>query len=207
MELQNGNNDIAFNSFEGLEDAPYKILQWLITNQSDEANWLWKCLKYNGRDCLSQPNVEIDERLNLVWNGQSEQSDYRVFTTPLVSNSLGTSEEMTQLRIYELGKIPTNQYNSIVLYEIDIYSNDKTNGILKPNHILAERTSFIENSCLLQLLNGKDLGIGYDFLRFDARLNGAIKSMLNINNGSDFYGRSLLMGLRYNGSDVGGGCA
>jgi len=66
MELQNGNSDVMFNSFEGLEEVPYKILQWLVTNQSDEANWLWKCLKYNGKDCLSQPDVEIEERINLI---------------------------------------------------------------------------------------------------------------------------------------------
>ena len=207
MELQNGNSDVMFNSFEGLEEVPYKILQWLVTNQSDEANWLWKCLKYNGKDCLSQPDVEIEEGMNLIWSGESEQSDYRIFTTPLASNSLGTSADMTQLRIYELGKIPVSQYDSIVLYEIDIYSNDKTNGIIKPNKSLVERTCFVENSCILQLLNGKDLGIGYGYLRFDAKLNSSVKSMLNINNGTDFYGRSLLMGLRYNNSNIGGGCA
>ena len=44
--MNNDNYDIAFNNFDEMPYLPYRILEVLMTDESQEDENLWKCLKY-----------------------------------------------------------------------------------------------------------------------------------------------------------------
>lgn len=204
--LQNLNNSNSYNNFEYLEEVPYKIFEYLLTNTSKNAENLWKCLKYNDAHCLDKPNLTIQEKKDLIWTGQQSQDDYSLFNKPLVGDSMSTASEMTQIRLFEYQTMPIDRLNAIVLYEIDIYTNERSNGLYNDRGIWVERSSFIKNSCILPLLNGVDLGFGYDFLAFDREKSRGSQSIMNIGNSKSFYGITMFLALQYSNADIGGQC-
>jgi hypothetical protein len=107
-----------------------------------------------------------------------------------------TGEDMIQLRVFRYGSNPTDTTEAIILFEFEIYSNDKTSNIINENDVLVERTDFIENH-LLSLLNGTDIGLGYGYLVFNRQLSTYSKSTMSINNSKSYYGRSFMMALQY----------
>ena len=44
--LANENNYMAFNNFSEMPDLPYKIIEVLLTDTSQDAEDFWKLLKY-----------------------------------------------------------------------------------------------------------------------------------------------------------------
>lgn len=195
--LSNDNNSMSFNNFNNLPTLPYKIFERLATLTSDDSENLWKAIAYDTIDCISQTALTYEQKIALIWNAnQSDELSYRIFNKPLIVSAMNTSAEMTQLRMYRYGIIPTNRQQAVILFETDIYTADKTACIYDENGINVERTDYIEAK-LLSCLNGADLNVGVDYFRFDAELNSSIKSLMNINNSKAFYGRSLLMGMIY----------
>jgi hypothetical protein len=59
---------------------------------------------------------------------------------------------------------------------------------------------------LLSVLNGRDIGIGQNYLRYDRELSRTCQSLTNISNSKSFFGKTLVMGLLYECPSVGGGC-
>lgn len=205
--LSNDNNSMSFNNFNNLPTLPYKIFERLATLTSDDSENLWKAIAYDTIDCISQTALTYEQKIALIWNAnQSDELSYRIFNKPLIVSAMNTSAEMTQLRMYRYGIIPTNRQQAVILFETDIYTADKTACIYDENGINVERTDYIEAK-LLSCLNGADLNVGVDYFRFDAELNSSIKSLMNINNSKAFYGRSLLMGMIYADISTGGDCS
>ena len=54
-----------YNSLSALPYIPYNILVYLA--RQDAAEDLWKLLKYNSYDALSKPNLNFDQKLELIW--------------------------------------------------------------------------------------------------------------------------------------------
>ncbi|MBQ0114131.1 MAG: hypothetical protein KBT03_13460 [Bacteroidales bacterium] len=204
--LQNSNNSSSFNNFEYLDEVPYRVFEYLLTNTSEQAENFWKCIKYADKDCLSKPNLTIKEKKDLIWTGQQNQEDYSLFNKPLVGDSVFTANQMVQIRLYEYQTVPTTRLDALILYELDIYTNERANGLYNDRGIWVERTTFLKNSCLLPLLNGVDLGIGYNFLSFDREKSRGSQAIMNIGNSKSFYGISMLLALQYSNVDVGGTC-
>lgn len=202
--LANTNSSITLNNFMELPLLPYKVFEYLAQSKSEEAEMLWKLLKYSTADCLSMPNLTYEEKVSMIWSGQTNEEDFALFNKPLVTNSLGSAEEMNQIRMFRYGTIPNSKIEATVLFELDIYTNDKTACVFY-NDILCEKTD-LEESLLLSLLNGVDLGIGYNFLRFDRENVRSSQSMANISNSKSFFGRTLMLSLSYSNIDSGGIC-
>ena len=207
--LNNGNGQMSYNDFIGIEEIPYRVIEYLITNKSDTAEDMWKALYYPDADCLKKPNLTTKQKRNLVYDGKSSQEqDFKLFTKPLISDSLITADDMIQLRMFRYSTSPVERLFATILFEIDIYTSDKTSVITKyvnKKPIPIERTDFIETR-LLNLLVGKDLGIGYNFMQFDRSLSTYSKSVTNINNSKAFYGRTFMLCLQYSSIDKGQGC-
>ena len=51
--LANGNNTMAFNNFYEMPDFPYRIIEVLLKDNSQETEDFWKLLKYADQDDLS----------------------------------------------------------------------------------------------------------------------------------------------------------
>lgn len=207
--INNGNIMSSFNDFSAIAYIPYKIVEALLLSKSVEAENLFKCLKYSNSDCLSKPNLTLKEKRDMLWSPDkpnwTQEQNFNIFLKPLVGNSLDDAEQQTQIRIYEYNIMPTTKYQSVLSYAFDFITEEKTSLIIS-NGIPIERTSFMQ-SCLLSIMNGRDIGIGQNYFQFSRELSRYAGSILNISNSKSFYGRTLVMGLIYSniGSEIGCG--
>lgn len=202
--LANGNNSMAFNDFKEMPQLPYKIVATLLTEESQMAEDFWKLLKYADADALDKNNLTYDEKVALIWTGDSIEQNYNVFLKPLIGSSLDTAEAQTQLRIFRFTTMPITRLESVITVEADFITNEKT-SLVYHNGLLCERTDLME-SFFLDIMNGRDIEIGSGFLIFDRELSRSCNSQLNIGNSKSFYGRSLVMALEFISGESGGLC-
>ena len=186
--LNNGNNYTSFNNFISMPTFPYRIVEYLITNGSEE---LWKLLKYQTVDALDNENLTIEQKKDLVWDCIDPlEEKYNIFLKPLIGNSLDSGEEQCQLRIFRYDTIPIDKLTAVIVYQIDIICQEKCANVYA-NNTFCERTDVIE-SLLLNDLNGVNIG-GTGELVYDRQLSRTCKSLMNISNSKSFYGRTLYL--------------
>ena len=202
--LSNGNSSMAFNDFSEMPYIPYKILDALLTEESQIAEDFWKLLKYADVDAIDKPNLTYEEKVAIIWRGDSIEQNYNVFLKPLVGSSLDTAEAQTQLRIFRFTSMPTNQFESVVTFEADFITNEKT-ALVYHNGMLCERTDLME-SMFLNIMNGRDIGVGSGYINFNREFSRSCNSQLNIGNSKSFYGRSLVMAINFASGESGGLC-
>ena len=202
--LANNNSTMAFNNFEEMPEFPYRIIEVLLQDKSQEVENFWKLLKYTDQNALKNDNLTFSEKKALIWTGDSIEQNYNIFLKPLIGSSLDTAEAQTQLRLYRYNTVPTNQHEAIICFEADFITNEKT-SLVRRNGLLCERTDVME-SLFLSIMNGRDIKIGSGIFIFDRTLSRSCNSQLNISNSKSFYGRSLIMALRFVSSDSGGVC-
>lgn len=202
--LKNGNADVLYNDYSEIPFFPYKVIEIMLTENSQEVEDFWKMLKYDTIDCLKKNNLTLKEKKSMIWDGSSQQENFSVFFKPLVGVSLSEAEEQTQVRIYRRDIQPTTTYDAIVLFEIDFITNETT-SLVKKNNILTERTDLLETT-FLNFMNGRDISIGSGYLTFDRELSRACNSQLSISNSRSVYGRALVLGMRYVRAEAGEGC-
>ena len=202
--LSNGNSSMAFNNYAEMPQLPYKILTALLTEESEAAENFWKLLKYADVDALKKDNLTYDEKMALIWTGDSIEQNYNVFLKPLIGSSLDTAEAQTQLRIFRYTTMPITRCEAVITIEADFITNEKT-CLVYQNGILCERTDLME-ALFLDIMNGRDIEIGSGVVMFDRELSRSCNSQLNIGNSKSFYGRSLVMALEFISGESGGLC-
>ena len=202
--LANGNNTMAFNNFEEMPEFPYRMIEVLLKETSQDVEDFWKLLKYTDQNALKNDNLTLAEKKALIWTGDSIEQNYNIFLKPLIGSSLDSADAQTQLRLYRYNTTPTNQYEAIICFEADFITNEKT-ALVRRNGLLCERTDVME-SLFINIMNGRDIKIGSGIFTFDRTLSRSCNSQLNISNSKSFYGRSLIMALRFVSSDSGGVC-
>lgn len=202
--LSNGNSSMAFNDFSEMPYIPYKMLEALLTEESQVAQDFWKLLKYADVDALDKDNLTYDEKVELIWRGESLEQNFNVFLKPLIGSSLDTAEAQTQLRIFRFTSMPTNQFEAILTIEADFITNEKT-ALVYQNGMLCERTDLME-SMFLNIFNGRDIGVGSGFVTFNREFSRSCNSQLNIGNSKSFYGRSLILAINFASGESGGLC-
>ena len=202
--LANENNYMAFNNFSEMPDLPYKIIEVLLTDTSQDAEDFWKLLKYTEVNALKQKNLTLKEKKAMIWQGESIEQNFNVFLKPLIGSAMDSAEAQTQLRLYRYNTVPTTQFEAIVCFEADFVTNEKT-SLVRRNKILCERTDVME-ALFLSVMNGRDIEIGSGVFQFNRELSRSCNSQLNIGNSKSFYGRSLVLALQFVGADSGGGC-
>lgn len=202
--LANDNNYMAFNNFKEMPQLPYKVVTTLLTDESKSAEDFWKLLKYVDNDALSKPNLTYEEKMELIWDGNSLEQNYNVFLKPLIGSSLDNAEAQTQLRVFRFTTMPTSRLEAVMTIEADFITNEKT-CLVYQDGILCERTDVME-SLFLDVMNGRDIEIGSGVVMFDRELSRSCNSQLNIGNSKSFYGRSLVMALEFISGESGGLC-
>ncbi len=202
--LSNGNSSMAFNDFSEMPYIPYKMLEALLTEESQVAQDFWKLLKYADVDALDKDNLTYDEKVELIWRGESLEQNFNVFLKPLIGSSLDTAEAQTQLRIFRFTSMPVNQFEAILTIEADFITNEKT-ALVYQNGMLCERTDLME-SMFLNIFNGRDIGVGSGFVTFNREFSRSCNSQLNIGNSKSFYGRSLVLAINFASGESGGLC-
>ena len=181
-----------YNDFISMPYIPYRIIEYLANNNEN----LWKILKYNTYDCLSEDDLTFEEKMELVWSHEANQEDYKIFLTALVENMIPVSG--TIIKIYKEMTLPRNHINAVAGYEIDILYGGKI-ALVEYNGIPCNRGDVCEAE-ILSTLNGVEVdGVGK--LEFSMKKLGSSRSSLNIGDNKSFTGTSLLMGVDI--SDIG----
>ena len=202
--LANGNSSMAFNNYKEMPQLPYKIIATLLTEESKSAEDFWKLLKYADVEALSKPNLTYDEKVALIWRGDSIEQNYNVFLKPLIGSSMDDAEAQTQLRVFRFTTQPVTRFEAVMTIEADFITNEKT-CLVYQDGLLCERTDLME-SLFLDVMNGRDIEIGSGVVMFDRELSRSCNSQLNIGISKSFYGRSLVMALEFISGESGGLC-
>lgn len=187
---------MLYNKYEFMPYIPYKIVEYLATNNEN----LWKILKYNDYDCLSKPNLTFEEKIALIWNTEGNQENYSIFFSQLVENMIPDSKSI--LKIYKVLTTPRNTIQAVGSYEFDILYGGKI-ALVEYNGIPCNRGDVVEAE-ILRTLNGADVG-GVGMLQFNTKLSTASRSSLNLGNSKTFTGTSLVLSVEL--SDLGEGDA
>lgn len=177
-----------YNKFISLPKIPYKIIEYIARSNNED---LWKVLYYPDYDCLSKPNLTFKQKMDLIWKNENDENSYRIFLKPLVSSEIVDS--MTQIRLNQINIKPTDQYNAIVLYEFLIITGEKI-ALMDLDGMPVPRIDFIQQT-LLELLNGKDIGIGTSYFQFNQELSRESQARLAVNNGKTAFGSNLIMAI------------
>lgn len=181
------------NKFSSMPFIPYNIVEYLALDV--EAENLWKLLKYSTYDCLSKPNLTLDEKLGMLCKNEDRQEDYSLFLSPLVENMI--PEEKPILKIY---KIITGFENNteglfgVANYRFDILYGGKM-GIIEYQNTPCNRGDTIEME-LIKSLNGADIKSGGGFMEFNPKLSRNCGSVLNLGNQTTYVGTSVVMAIR-----------
>lgn len=174
----------SYNDYKMMPYIPYRIIEYLATNNEN----LWKILKYNTYDCLSEDDLTFDEKMKLIWNSQLKQEDCNIFFSDLIEDSIPA--EKTILKIYKYFTIPQDIIHADALYEFDILYGGKI-SLIDYNGYPCNRGDVFEAE-LLSTLNGVNVG-GVGMLEFNRKKSSMSKSGLNIGDNKSFTGTSLIM--------------
>lgn len=120
--------DNAFNRFVNLDNSVWCIIDFLLKSESKYADYLWKILKYDTMDCLSQPSLTLEERKNLVYVGNGDAEDFNVFISPFIDDA--QVKQCSHLHIYLDSVMPKNHILSVVSYRIECIAHNKIINIL-----------------------------------------------------------------------------
>ena len=202
--LSNGNKYQAYTSFKEVPQFPYKIIEVFLTSDEEMVEKFWKLLKYVDVDALEKPNLTYEEKIDMIWNGDSVEQKYNIFLKPLIGSSLDTAEAQTQLRLYRCTISPNTQLEAVIAFEADFITNEKT-CLVYHDGILCERTDLME-TMFLDIINGRDIGIGSGVLTFNREMSRSCSSQLSIGNSKTFFGRSLVFALDFVDGQTGGLC-
>ena len=179
---------MAFNKFTTLPSVPYKILSYLAENNER----IFKALYYQGSDALDQPDLTLEQKLDMIYVDEGKEIDKHLFLKPLIGEEM--IDSVTQLRLYKYGISPTDAMTSVITYRFDIITGSKVSIIYNDN-IPISRLDFIETE-LLNTLNGIDL-FGTGKFQFNRDLSTQDKQILTLSNSKNFFGSILLMSVRW----------
>lgn len=174
----------GYNNFSNLPFVPYKIIEFLATKNEN----IWKLLKYGEYDALSNDNLTLNEKLEMIWKGQSDTQNYNVFFTKLIENA--EPDSTTILKIYKYISEPTNTLISNISYEFDILYGGKL-SMVEYNGVPCNRGDVFEME-ILKTLNGKNVN-GVGTLQFNRQLSSFSKSMMNLGNNKTYTGNSVIL--------------
>lgn len=173
------------NDFINMPYVPYNIFIYLLENNEN----IWKILKYNTVDCLSKPNLTKREKSKLLWRGEAQETDYKVFLKPLVGDEMIV--DTTQMRINKVEMNPTNLYLSTNTYEF-MFLVGKSIAMIEYNDIPCPRIDVLEAE-ILKTLNGiYEMGTTGAF-QFNNEMSRNCRARLNINNGKNYFGGVLYL--------------
>ena len=179
---------MTFNEYTSLPSVPYKIISYLAQNNEK----IFKALYYQGIDALEQPDLTLEQKLDMIYLDEGKEVDKHLFLKPLIGDEM--IDSATQLRIYKYGITPTSALTSVVHYRFDIITGSKI-SLVYNDGIPCSRLDIIESE-LLNALNGVDL-FGTGKFQFNRDLSTQDKQILSLSNSKNFFGSFLIMSVRW----------
>ena len=153
-----------YNKFTEYPLTSYNIIKYLMDNE----NSLWKILKYSDANAWNKPDLSIDEKSGMIYNGLANETDYRVFMDIGQDNSW--TIEACFLRISTGILLPSNYVYGHLTIVCELFTHYKINHMSN----YTTRLDFATQR-LLQILNGADVeGVGR--LYFDEKASSQARS-------------------------------
>lgn len=177
-----------YNNFDDIPYVPYKLINYL----AEKNDRLFKLLKYPSSDALEQPNLTLDEKLDLLYVDEGNEVDKHIFLKPLVGDEMTNAE--SQIRIYKSGIKPLSKQDAVVSYRFDFITGDKISTV-RDNGIPCQRIDLLESE-ILKTFNGVDL-FGTGEFQFSRDLDTTDKQMFAMSNSKGFFGTYLIMSVRW----------
>lgn len=181
----------SYNRFSGFSNLSYNIISQLILN--DEV--LWRLLKHNTPDALSQTDLTQAQKAALVYKGQTDVESYKVFTTPFIDTAF--DEQQTQLRVYTGRVFPDTYVTATVDFVLDIICHNKI-------AILSNAANRLDVAFehIMQALNGRDVASLGKLYFNNTGGNGHSGSVSNFIKPNNFYiGYRVIMSVDYVGAN------
>lgn len=174
-----------YNSMSALPAIPYKIMEYLATDEN--ADCIWQMMAYNSYDALSKPKLTISEKMKLLWK-TGPQDKYSLFLTNLVEDAIAESRSI--MKVYQYYIHANELYTGTVVYSFDFLYGGQM-SLVDYNGIPVSRGDLFINT-ILKCLNGKEVnGIGKLTFYTDMSRYDLAKSV--IGNSKTFTGVQLYM--------------
>lgn len=171
------------NKFLSMPYIPFKIIMALLENDN-----FCKLIYYSTVDALERPNLTMEQKRRLIWDGQDNMDDYHIFMTNVQPNE--ETINRTILKVYRYNSDPVDRVHSIVSYAFDVLYGSKM-PLVRCNGITCNRGDVIEME-IMKTLNGEDVA-GVGFLQYDDDLTALCRSQVGIGNNYTFTGLSIIM--------------
>lgn len=153
----------SYNTLELLPLISYNVISYLIDNNE----MIWKLLKYGGADAWNQADLTKAEKRALIYAGQSDMENYRVFMDSGQDNSW--VEQACILRVPVLEVYPTNRIVANATIGFEVYVNSRMSTL---SNYQTRADTVVQQ--LVKTLNEAEIG-GLGKLFFDASANSRCK--------------------------------
>ena len=208
-----------FNRFQNLDGIEAKMVSHLVKSHTKFADIIWKLLKYNSLDALSQPTVSEAERWKMVCYDNGDPVSKRVFFSPFVDDAWQV--QCSSLYIYVENVLPIDHLRSTVGITIETVTHSKISAINgdgdeflyplanpndsdgKGNVVVAfKNRATVLLKCILAEFNGLYLdGAGY--LQFNMKMPIKCKATMPLYNRRSYYGHSIVFACNMNNDSSG----
>jgi hypothetical protein len=174
--------ELSYNTLDRLPLMQYKIIEHLMLYNED----IWKILKYDTSDALSQPNLTLHEKSLLVYPGSGvDANNFRVFMDYSIDDLF--TQQSSILRVYPMIISPRSRILSDVTFCIEAFCHAKITQL--NNYTNRNVFSFQQ---IIATLNGANID-GVGLLAFDKIGNPNDKAVLSVYNGRNYQGYSIYM--------------
>jgi hypothetical protein len=153
MVLTNVNE---YNKFTEFPNLSYNCITYLLDNNE----LIWKLLKYNDSNAWSKDDLTAEEKRLLIYSGQPDQTNYRVFMD--LGNDDSWNEQTSILRISPIELNPVNYIVGSIYMGFEIYVHYSCNHLSN----YKARTNVIAQQ-MIETFNGVEIG-GLGRLYFDS---------------------------------------
>lgn len=151
-----------YNKFDGIQKISYNCISYLMEDPNSEL--LWRLIKYNDPNAWrldsNHPNLTNLEKGALIYKGQSDEINYRVFMD--TGAELPWTHQATILRIFPVEVFPSNYILGNVSVGFEIFSHYQINTLSNYQTRVDTITQLI-----LSAFNGQDIGNLIGRLYFD----------------------------------------
>jgi hypothetical protein len=160
----------GYNKYTDLPMLSYNCVAYLI----DHNELIWKLLKYNDANAWKvdgdHPNLTKTEKGAIIYGGQENETDFRVFFDVGADNSWET--QACILRVTPIELQPTNYVIGKVTMSFEIYCHYKINSLSN----YTTRLNTISQQ-IIEIFNGQEIG-GVGKLFFDSRASSRAKMQI-----------------------------
>ena len=179
---------MIYNNFTDMPSVPYKIITYLAENNDR----IFKLLKYPTKDALDNPDLTLDEKLDLLYVDEGSEADKNLFMKPMNGDEM--TDAQSQIRLYKYSIKPVSAQEAIIGYKFDFITGNKI-SMVYDNGIPCPRLDLLEAE-ILKTFNGTDLFGTGDF-QFSRDLDTQDKEQFAMSNSKGFFGTYLIMSVRW----------